>query len=513
MCICQNEARSFFLAKRLQSNRAVDRRFSEAFVPKFARQRLNGPAIRSRDSAIQGEIPPFGISKNFDCHDRRVTLDLNGSGARKMKSDQYVRIFRNSAVAAASMIFCFCGSAGAQCLRYSMDWIQPDPCGFFYPILGTHGMSESGDICGGGGTCGKTQSAHFVWYGQQPIIYLPIPPMFPSGWAVDINSSRQVVGNMAPSGSSFGRAYVHHNGTTVDLGWLPEHFYSEAAGISEDGVACATSWGPFDAKIFIWQNGFVSALNLPLGPRQVAFGISDNHLLCGWMGQADTTFAHAFIHDLKMGRTLDIGTPLPGTTNAQATGVNNLGNACGWSFSECGAQGCLGRRGFFWSQGQVQEIHGFPTLPQVIPKAINDLNSVVGFCSDTTGYSNAFVWKDGVTHRLQDLVQTSLPLDILIASSINNAGQIAAYGGYPDPDGFGTIFVALRMNPIPPLTGDLNCDWQVNVPDLLAVIGAWGPCPSKPPGEPFTETCHADFNDDGVVDHHDIVAVVLNWTS
>jgi hypothetical protein len=70
----------------------------------------------------------------------------------------------------------------------------------------------------------------------------------------------------------------------------------------------------------------------------------------------------------------------------------------------------------------------------------------------------------------------------------------------------------MHLNPIPPVTGDLNCNWQVNLPDLLGAISAWGPCPPQPPGEPFTKTCHADFNDDGVVNHHDIVAVVLNWT-
>ena len=118
-------------------------------------------------------------------------------------------------------------------------------------------------------------------------------------------------------------------------------------------------------------------------------------------------------------------------------------------------------------------------------------------------------------HRLDDLLINPPSGAILItAKSINNTGQIAANIRYPNPSNpTQHIFAGARLNPIRPLTGDLNCDWQVNVPDLLAVIGAWGPCPPAPPQEPFTETCHADFNDDGVVNHHDILAVVLNWTS
>jgi uncharacterized membrane protein len=123
--------------------------------------------------------------------------------------------------------------------------IEPQSCGPFDAAIGTTGISEVGEICGGGGTCGKTESAHFVWYGAPPIIFLPMPAEFPGGFARDMNSSRQVVGQMSEMSSAFGRAYLHHNGTTTDLGWFPDHFYSEADGISEDGVICGTSWHPY----------------------------------------------------------------------------------------------------------------------------------------------------------------------------------------------------------------------------------------------------------------------------
>ena len=53
-------------------------------------------------------------------------------------------------------------------------------------------------------------------------------------------------------------------------------------------------------------------------------------------------------------------------------------------------------------------------------------------------------------------------------------------------------------------------DGVVNVQDLLAVINAWGNCPSPP------TTCPADIapsGGDGVVNVQDMLAVIDNWGS
>jgi hypothetical protein len=57
-----------------------------------------------------------------------------------------------------------------------------------------------------------------------------------------------------------------------------------------------------------------------------------------------------------------------------------------------------------------------------------------------------------------------------------------------------------------PIPGDVNVDHHVNVADLLAVIGAWGPCPAG--GGP---TCAADLNRDGVVSVLDLLDVINHW--
>ena len=51
---------------------------------------------------------------------------------------------------------------------------------------------------------------------------------------------------------------------------------------------------------------------------------------------------------------------------------------------------------------------------------------------------------------------------------------------------------------------DLDASGDVGVKDLLILLGAWGPCPTK--GD-----CPADFNDSGAVDVKDLLILLGNW--
>ncbi len=56
------------------------------------------------------------------------------------------------------------------------------------------------------------------------------------------------------------------------------------------------------------------------------------------------------------------------------------------------------------------------------------------------------------------------------------------------------------------MPGDLNGDCTVNVPDLLALLAAWGPC-----SVPCPPTCVADVNGDCLVGVPDLLALLANW--
>ena len=54
-----------------------------------------------------------------------------------------------------------------------------------------------------------------------------------------------------------------------------------------------------------------------------------------------------------------------------------------------------------------------------------------------------------------------------------------------------------------PVPGDANGDGTVNFGDVLAVIGAWGPCAGA---------CPEDLDGNGTVAFSDVLIVLANWT-
>ena len=54
--------------------------------------------------------------------------------------------------------------------------------------------------------------------------------------------------------------------------------------------------------------------------------------------------------------------------------------------------------------------------------------------------------------------------------------------------------------------GDVDDDGTVGVTDLLALLGAWGPCPDPP------QACPADGDGDGNVGVTDLLTLLANWS-
>jgi probable HAF family extracellular repeat protein len=382
----------------------------------------------------------------------------------------------------------------AQCLRYTVDLIQPPSCGFWNPAIGAYGISELGEIAGTWSACSDVGGA-YGWYGSGGIVNIPILQPYNSHFGRDINSERMIVGRMENSSHNPpDRAFLFHNSQTQNLGALSGSFLSEALGINDAMQVCGYSSLADGDRACIWVNNQIAALNLPFGPNSVAYDISPNGFVCGWMGDDPSTNSRAFTYNLNTNETIDLGHPLSGTTNAQATSVNSGGTVCGWSHGTI-------IRAFICNNKHSQEILTLSNYPRCLPQSINDSNTVVGFSSTSTGVSKAFVWQNGITHRLETLVHPPNPnLTIATARSINNAGQIAADGFIINSQGPATP-VALRLNPIPRQAGDATCDWIVNEYDLLAVVAAW-----HNPGGP------ADLNHDNIVNVPDLLIVIANWT-
>src|SRR5690606_12738358 len=105
----------------------------------------------------------------------------------------------------------------------------------------------------------------------------------------------------------------------------------------------------------IWQEMQPLVLDLPIGPKSIAYDISDTRAyICGWMGIHPNPNGGASAFRWHNGDVVDLGF-LPGTTSAEARGVNNLGQVCGIAYSG-GGKAETYRHGFFWFDGVMQDI-------------------------------------------------------------------------------------------------------------------------------------------------------------
>jgi probable HAF family extracellular repeat protein len=392
-------------------------------------------------------------------------------------------------------------AAHAQCAGYTVEVFAGPDCSFFPSFATAWGIAENGAICGAYLDCGEV--GHYViWWPDGSSTEMP--PSADGGipdTPFSINSSGQVAGRMDIGlPGPLDRAFLYSEGVTTNLGTLPGGNDSEAAAISESGIVCGYSSGiglPLTA--FVWQNGQMSALKLPYGTASVARDISHSGLVCGWMGTSSIFDAHAYIHNLSTGTTIDIGKPIPNSSGCEATGVNNTSSACGTCFVPCGDV-CFGRQSFIWSSGSSQDLGVLPRFSRTLAQAINDSNVIVGHCDPgTTG----FVWRNGKMTALNDLIPPKPKLNITLVWDINNAGQIV---GQANING-SSDRVAVRLTPLPSPYGDFNCDATVNVDDLLGVINNWAN--EKPKGSNALPP--ADFDHNGIVELDDLMIVIDNW--
>lgn len=203
----------------------------------------------------------------------------------------------------------------------------------------------------------------------------------------------------------------------------------------------AAIWGPGPNKVRPLRPlpGDTVSIALWLNERGEAVGISGN---CG--NTSIPGFAvgpHAVLWDTR-------GTPhtLPtfgGTSNLSLLGVgnggyviNNDGQVAGVSAFP-GPQGPNGEPGpstlyhaFFWDR--ESGLHDLKTLQGDTYSAglgLNDEGTVVGGSLDAQNNPTAYVWTQGKMRDLNCLVPADTPFTfLLVAFSINNAGQIAGFG-------------------------------------------------------------------------------------
>jgi probable HAF family extracellular repeat protein len=262
--------------------------------------------------------------------------------------------------------------------------------------------------------------------------------------AAAINESGIVIGSATfPSGEVHAVRWV--GGEVQDIGALPGDCCSYALGINQSGDICGSS----DTKAVIWTGKTILDLQAPTDASNVAHAINSGNQTVGEI------YSH------------------------------------GPFFST---------RPFLWSNGVVQDLGTFgDEHVSGSARSINNDGWIVGssFLHLPPSPIHACLWKSGQIIDLNDHV-IGMPGGGYLenAADINNANQIVGSGWIAN------AHIALFLDPIPP--ADINADGVVNVADLLAVINAWGTCPSG-------VLCAPDVNEDEIVNVADLLAVINSW--
>lgn len=394
------------------------------------------------------------------------------------------------------------GHAFAQC-EYQATPIQPPACPIF-GILAAHvpGLSNAGHAVGWHSDCALDNDVAFVWTPQLGLVDIPFPAGTADRRALDINSAGRIVGRVDLNGDGLNLAFVLDGGTLTNLGTLPGGNFSEAVAVNEVGqvagnaVNLATGDPPFTP--FMWQDGVMTPLNLPLGPNGMVRAINEQGQIAGWMGVSNTIDSHAFIWEA--GVVTDLGLA-PGTFASEATAINNAGQVLIAGQIQKDNSPTVLVRPFLWDDGEWTDLGVLPGFDRCAGLDLNDAQQVVGLCLQSEGpLTEAFLWQDGVMMRLEDLVApTPEGVSVFISFAINESGQIVALGGFR-----GDI-AGLLLTPIDEPSGDLDHDCTVGIHDFVMVLAAWGPC--APSG-----VCPGDLDGNGVVGIVDLLLLLANWT-
>jgi probable HAF family extracellular repeat protein len=257
----------------------------------------------------------------------------------------------------------------------------PDPLGEDFCAYGTH------LVCRG-----------FVW---QKGVMTPLPTLGGNNnWATGGVNNRGQVGGTAEN-------------TTLD-------------------PTCADS--AHEARPVIWEKTDVRELPLlPGAPDGSVSEINDRGQAVGVT--TDCTAAPTIFHAVlwRDGTITDLG-GFGGALNNSANGINSRGQVVGVS----DLPGDTSFRAFFWENGVMTDLGTLYGLPSGWAFGINDEGQVVGMVCNAGFDCGAFLWQDGVMTDLNMLLPNNTPWNLIVATNINNRGEIVATA---ENNGFHTVLL------------------------------------------------------------------------
>jgi probable HAF family extracellular repeat protein len=257
-----------------------------------------------------------------------------------------------------------------------------------------------------------------------------------NAYALSINALGEIVGFTDTATGT--EAFLYTAGVKRPL-WPVPAMNSYAYGINHRSHIVGYIEAATGADGFIYNKEgeiiFIEGLG---GTRTYAFGINDLNEVVGSASIPGDTRMAAFVW--KDGAIVSLSDNLPlnsGWELVEARGINRFGEIVGSGFKD-------GREAaFLLANGQVRDLGMLEGATNSYAFGLNDSGHVVGACNMADGTAQAFLWKDGVLLRLNDMPGLQIGWDVREARAINDGGQIAGWARVGEQDH------AILLTPVP----------------------------------------------------------------
>lgn len=308
------------------------------------------------------------------------------------------------------------------------------------------GVSENGAI---DPLTGLTEVHAVLWKNGQPIDLGTLGGY--ESLTAGVNNRGQVVGTttnaITDSFCFFGfgtqcRAFLWENGVMRDLGTLggPDSF--AFFGINERGQVVGMSYtnsmpnpvtGLPTMDPFLWEHGKMIDLGTLGGTFGGAVLINSRGQVMGQSNLAGDLVMHGF--SWERGVLADLGSLFGG--DVEVWWLNDIGEIVGSSKYPGGNP----RHAFLWKKGVMSDLGTLypkcdPMFANSVAFTINSKDQIAGTSGcDTTGAVAASLWENGGSIvDLNTLIPPNVGMQLVVASSINERGEIAGLGVLPNGD-------------------------------------------------------------------------------